>query len=184
MWKDSIKPSSAIEAVCRTIFAALFVVSAPIAGDAKVAVTTYHYDNLRTGWNSSETTLIASTFPRNFGVVRTVQLDDQVDAQPLIVPDLRIAGKRHDVVYVATESNSVYAIDASSGQILISTNLGPSVPVRLGCLNNGPHLGITGTPVVSVNSNLLFVIAYVNLTPSSPTPTPSYQLHALSLLTL
>jgi hypothetical protein len=56
--------------------------------------------------------------------------------------------------------------------------------VRLGCRNNGPHLGITGTPVVDLNRNLLFVIAYVNLTPSSSTPTPSYQLHALNLLTL
>ena len=101
--------SSTIEAVCRLIFAAFFVASAPVAGDAKVAVTTYHYDSLRTGWNSSETTLTASNFPPNFGVVATVPLDDQVDAQPLIVPNLTIAGRRHDVVYVATESNSVYA---------------------------------------------------------------------------
>ena len=92
MRKHSIRSSSAIEAVCRLIFAALFVASAPIAGDAKVAVTTYHYDNLRTGWNSSETTLTASAFPTNFGVVATVPLDDQVDAQPLVVPNLTIGG--------------------------------------------------------------------------------------------
>jgi hypothetical protein len=185
MRKYSIRPSSAIEAVCRLIFPALFVASTSVACDAKVAaVTTYHYDSLRTGWNSSETTLTASSFPPNFGVVATAQLDDQVDAQPLIVPNLKITGKPRNVVYVATESNSVYAIDASSAQILIKTNLGSPVPVRLGCRNNGPHLGITGTPVVDLNRNLLFVIAYVNLTPSSSTPTPSYQLHALNLLTL
>ena len=99
MWKDWAKPSSAIEAVCRSILAALFVASAPIAGGAaaKVAVTTYHYDSLRTGWNSSEKTLTASNFPRKFGIVATVQLDDQVDAQPLIVPNLNIGGRSHEI---------------------------------------------------------------------------------------
>jgi len=176
-------PSSAIRVVCRSILAALFVASAPINGEAKVAVTTYHYDNLRTGWNSSETTLTASNFPTGFGIVKTVQLDDQVDAQPLIVPNLKIGGKLHDVVYVVTESNSVYAIGESSGQILIQTNLGPPVPMQLNCVNNGNHLGITGTPVIDVKSNLLFVVAYT-LDPSTSPPTPTYQLHALNLLTL
>ena len=119
MRKHSIKPSSAVEAVWRLVFAALFVASASAACDARVAVTTYHYDNLRTGWNSSETMLTASAFPSNFGIVATVQLDDQVDAQPLVVPDLPISRSRHDVVYVVTESNTVYGIDASSGQVLI-----------------------------------------------------------------
>ena len=117
-------------------------------------------------------------------MIATVPLDDQVDAQPLVVPNLKIGGKPHDVVYVATESNSIYAIGASSGHVLLSTNLGSPVPEQLGCGNNGPNLRITGTPVVDVNANLLFVVAYVNLTPSGPNPTPSYQLHALNLLTL
>ena len=109
MREHSIRPSRAIEAVCRLAFAALFVASASAACNAQVAVTTYHYDNMRTGWNRSETNLTASKFPKKFGVIATVQLDDQVDAQPLIVPGLNIAGGTHDVVYVATESNSVYA---------------------------------------------------------------------------
>jgi hypothetical protein len=181
MRKHSIRPSSAIEAVRRLILAALFAASASAACDAKVAVTTYHYDNLRTGWNSSETTISASALSHKFGVVATVQLDDQVDAQPLIVPNLNVAGKMHDVVYVATESNSIYGIDASNGQILTQTNLGPPVSWELlGCVNNGPNLGIVGTPVIDVNANALFVIAYVNLSPSGP----SYQLHRLNLLTL
>ena len=184
MRKHSIRPSIAIEAVCGLIFAALFVASAPAAGDANVAVTTYHYDNLRTGWNSSETTLTASNFPQNFGVIATAQLDDQVDAQPLIVPNLKIGGRSHDVVYVTTESNSVYAIDAWSGNILQHRKLGSPVPQPLGCTNNGPNVGIMGTPVIDVNARLLFVVAYVNLTPSSSTPTPGYLLHSLNLLTL
>ncbi|HUB64646.1 MAG TPA: hypothetical protein VL996_09415, partial [Methylocella sp.] len=153
----------------------------PIAGRAAaqpVAVTTYHYDTLRTGWNSSETTLTATNFPSNFGILQTVTLDDQVDAQPLIIPGLTIAGGTHDVVYVATESNTVYAIDASSGAILLSRNLGAPVPAPLGCNNNGPNVGINGTPVIDPVSQTLYVVAYVNGSP------PIYQLHALSLSTL
>jgi PQQ enzyme repeat len=183
--QDSVSFLALFQRLMRIAACILAYASFPLAAcDAKVGVTTYHYDSLRTGWNSSETTLTASNFPPNFGIVATVQLDDQVDAQPLILPNQPIAAGIHDVVYVATESNSVYAIDASSGQVLIKTNLGPPVPVRLGCPNNGPHLGITGTPVIDLNRQLLFVIAYVNLTPSSSTPTPSYQLHALNLWTL
>ena len=55
-----------------------------------ISVTTYHYDNLRTGWNHNETVLNASTFPSTFGVLQTVALDDQVDAQPLLVPAQRL----------------------------------------------------------------------------------------------
>ena len=44
-------------------------------------------------------------------------LDDQIDAAPLVVPGLTIAGGVHDVVYVETQSNTVYAIDASTGAI-------------------------------------------------------------------
>ena len=69
-------------------------------------VTTYHYDTLRTGWNNQETMLNASSFPSTFGILKTVQLDDQVDAQPLVVPGSQIANgslTTDDVVYVATE---------------------------------------------------------------------------------
>jgi hypothetical protein len=74
---------------------------------AQTAVTTYHYDNLRTGWDQTETELIATNFPSNFRLLQTITLDDQVDAQPLIVPSLNISGGTHDVVYVVTESNTV-----------------------------------------------------------------------------
>ena len=142
-----------------------------IAGDPRtgsppppqpVAVTTYHYDTLRTGWNNHETTLTATNFPSTFGILQTVTLDDQVDAQPLIVPGQTIAGGTHDVVYVATESNTVYGIDASSGAIILQRNLGSPVPAPLGCTNNGPNVGINSTPVIDLSANTLYVIAYVN----------------------
>src|ERR1019366_6134171 len=115
------------------------VVSFVVPPSVNVAVTTYHYDNLRTGWNPQETTLTATNFPTNFGVIHTVSLDEQVDAQPLLVPGMTIAGGTHDVAYVATENNTIYAIDASSGAILLSRNLGAPVPRPLGCGNIGSN---------------------------------------------
>ncbi len=151
------------------------------AQTAPIAVTTYHYNTLRTGWNPDETVLSAAKFPSTFGVLQTVALDDQVDAQPLLVPAQQIAGGTHDVLYVVTESNSVYAIDANTGAILIQRNLGAPVPTPLGCGNNGPNVGITGTPVIDLAKGEMFLIAYLNGTGGAP---PSYQLHALSLTTL
>ena len=86
------------------------------------SVTTYHNDNLRTGWNSEEERLTpAKVGSPKFGLLHSVVLDDQVDAQPLVSPDERITSGphqgKHDVVYVATESNTIYAIDASSGSV-------------------------------------------------------------------
>jgi len=148
---------------------------------APIAVITYHYDTFRTGWNTQEYTLSASGFPANFGVLATVALDDQVDAQPLLVPGETIAGAVHNVVYVVTENNSVYALDAASGAILVHVNLGPPVPTPLGCNNNAANVGITSTPVIDTSLGRIFVIAYVNGASGAP---PSYQLHALNLLTL
>jgi hypothetical protein len=82
---------------------------------------------------------------------------------------------------VATENNTVYAIDASSGAILVQrtldTDLGPSVSEPLGCNNNGPHVGINGTPVIDQGSQTLFLITYVSISSS----TSNYYLHALNL---
>ncbi len=147
-------------------------------GAPPISVTTYHYNNLRTGWNQNETLLNAAAFPSTFGVLATVALDDQVDAQPLLVPAQQIAGGTHDVLYVVTESNSIYALDANTGAILLSRNFGAPVPTPLGCGNNGPNVGITGTPVIDLAKGELFLIAYINGAP------PSYQLHAINLTTL
>src|SRR5271154_642167 len=60
--------------------------SAPLAA-AQTAVTTYHYDNNRTGWNQNESVLTpANVASSSFGLLQTVALNDQVDAQPLVVP--------------------------------------------------------------------------------------------------
>jgi len=151
----------------------------PVSAVAQTSVTTYHYDNNRTGWNKSETILTpSSVWSPNFGLLHTITLDDQVDAQPLIVPGvLIIAGNyqgTHDVAYVATENNTVYAIDVHSGTVLLNPNFGAPVPRPLGCNNNGPNVGITSTPVIDPVSKTLYVMAYTN-------DGPTYRLHALDL---
>src|ERR1019366_6112132 len=117
---------------------------------------------------------------RSFGLLQTVALDDQVDAQPLVVPGVQItAGKyqgSHDVVYVATEGNTVYAIDVHSGTVLLSPRFGTPVPMPLGCNNNGPNVGINSTPVIDPDSKTLYVMVYTQ-DPSGP----AYRLHALDL---
>ncbi len=150
----------------------------------KFAITTYHYDNLRTGWNDEESALTAANVNSgSFGLLHTVTLDDQVDTQPLIAPNETttsgVAPGKHDVVYVATENNTIYAIDASSGTLLFQRNLGTPVSTPLGCNNNGPNVGIDGTPVVDKQANAMYVIAY-----TMQGSAPAYFIHELNLSNL
>jgi hypothetical protein len=148
---------------------------------AQTAITTYHYNNNRTGWNSTETALTpANVNSSSFGLLFSVPLDDQVDAQPLLIPGVNItAGSHpgtHDVVYIVTENDTVYAIDDSAGTVLLSRNLGKPVQSPLGCNNNGPNVGITATPVIDATSSTLYLIAY-----TQDSGGPAYRLHALDL---
>jgi hypothetical protein len=150
----------------------------------KVALITYHYNNLRTGWNDQESVLTYENVNSgSFGLLSTVTLDDQVDTQPLIVPNetttTGVAPSKHDVAYVATENNTVYAIDASSGTVLFQQNLGSPVPTPLGCNNNGANVGIDGTPVIDRHANAMYVIAY-----TMQGSVPTYFIHELNLSNL
>jgi len=145
--------------------------------DSVLAVSTYHYDTLRTGWNSHERVLTAQNVASSqFGLLQVVPLDDQVDAQPLFVAGQDIAGGTHDVIYTATAANTVYAIDASTGAVLQTQNLGVPVPQFPNCPNNAPNIGISSTPVIDVANNTLYVMAYTLVSGN-----PAYQLHALDL---
>jgi hypothetical protein len=164
-----------------SVVAAVFLTLGFAPAQAQFNVTTYHYDNFRTGWNRGETVLTQSNLG-SFGLLKTVTLDDQVDAQPLLVNGLTINGSRHNALYVATENNSVYAIDAQSGQVLLRRNLGSPVPwsdLPGYCNNNGLNVGIDGTPVIDSTSGNIYVIAFVLRDDK-----PAYFLHALSLTTL
>ncbi len=168
--------SRAFMAYLLPIFAAAVAISA-----ASQSVTTYHYDNYRTGWNANETTLTPTNVnSTDFGLLHTVTLDDQVDAQPLYMPGVNITAGQyqgvHNVIYVATEGDSVFAIDAQSGTIVLSVNLGTPIFMPLGCNNNGPNVGITSTPVIDPTSNTLYVMVYTQASGA-----PEYELHALDL---
>jgi hypothetical protein len=169
------------------VFFAAAVVAGPAAAQSAGAVTTYHYDPQRTGWNQLETTLTPTNVtPSTFGILATVPLLDQVDAQPLFVPNQNIViggvTSVHDVVYVADDSNNIYVIDVSNDatqfQILLQRNLGTPRNVQTveGC--GAPTQGIMGTPTIDLNSSTLFVITYLNGSP------PIFQIHALNLTNL
>jgi hypothetical protein len=163
------------------IFAALIAASALVCECQSafgVNVTTYHVDNLRTGWNQAETVLSPSSVANSFGIVATTAFDAQVDAQPLLVQGLAVAGQgTHDVVFIATENNSVYAVDAASGAVLLQTNLGPSVPAS----KNPRHaqVGIQSTPVIDPVAGVMYLITY-----TLEARIPVYRVHAIGLTTL
>lgn len=159
--------------------------ASPVAALAGTDITTYHGDNSRTGWNSTETQLSPTEVAgKSFGLLRSLELDDQVDAQPLVVSDQPIEGRAgiSDVVYVATEANSVYAFDPNSGEQLLHVNLGKPVPRDLlpgGCLNNGQTIGVASTPVIDLQRETIYVVAY-----TLEDGTPTYRIHALNLRNL
>src|SRR5271156_4010671 len=130
---------------CALALANWTVGTAGAATQGGTNVLTYHYDTLRTGWDQTETTLTpANVAGGGFGLLAQVKLDEQVDAQPLFVSNQQIKGAAHDVVYVATENDTIYAIDASNGKVLLRQNYGKAVPIsRLfgQCNNNSDKIG-------------------------------------------
>jgi len=119
--------------------------SGPVSSSADW--TTYHRDNARTGY------LASLPDPDRLTHAWSTQLDGAVYAEPLVV-----AGR----VLVATEGNSLYSLDARTGQVQWRTNMGSPVPLsQLPCGNIDP-LGITGTPVYDSGTGLVFAVAEVS----------------------
>jgi hypothetical protein len=130
-------------------------VADPDGGDALAAagvdVTTYHYDRLRTGWNSQETVLTqANVASSRFGLQHTYDVDGDVLAQPLFVSGFRLAdGSMHDLLVVATENNSVYAFEANTHATLWHVRFGPPQSAAdVGCSHVHPKYGVSATPVI------------------------------------
>ena len=152
----------------------------------QVSVLTQHNDNNRTGQNTSETILTTSNVNvSNFGKLFTLTVDGYIYAQPLYLMNVTISGSSHNVVYVATEHNSVYAFDADdpNGTTLWHVNLGPSVPSDAICGSPGcytdlvPEIGITGTPVIDPQAGVL----YVAVKNQDSDGSYHYRLHALNV---
>jgi hypothetical protein len=135
---------------------------------AQVNVTTYHYDNARTGQNTKETILTpANVGSTGFGKLFSVPVDGAVYAQPLILTDVIVAGVVHNnVAYVSTEHDTVYAIDSDDGTILWQVSfINPAAGITtipsadVNCTDIQPEIGITATPVIDPVGGALYVVA-------------------------
>lgn len=139
------------------------------------AVATYHNNVSRTGLNSQEYALSPSTITAStFGKLFSCTVDGAIYAQPLWMANLNIAGAQHNVIFVATEHDSLYAFDADTNPCttlwkvsLIDAAHGgtsgeTSVPNSLVGAGYGdiqPDIGVTGTPVIDPTANVLYIVS-------------------------
>ncbi|MGH9730253.1 MAG: pyrrolo-quinoline quinone, partial [Candidatus Acidiferrales bacterium] len=139
--------------------------AAPAAGSS-VNVLTYHNDNARTGLYAHETILTPRNVnSRDFGKIAFLSVQGLVDAEPLYVSQLTIARAKHNVVFVATEHDLVYAFDADTSAQLWQVSLpGPdeSPSDDRGCGQVKPEIGVTSTPVIDLQAEphgAIYVVA-------------------------
>src|SRR5882762_10354968 len=150
-------------------------------------VFTHHNDNFRTGQNPNETVLApGNVTPATFGKLFACAVDGEVYAQPLYVANFAIAGGTHNVVFVATMNDSVFAFDADASPCVqywkksfLGTGVTTVPPVDTGETGDiNTIIGITGTPVIDPATGTLYVVA------KTKEPTGYFQrLHALDLAT-
>ncbi len=164
----------------------------------QTSVLTQHNDNGRTGQNLGETILTPSNVnSTTFGKLFSMPVDGYVYAQPLYKPNVSISGGTHNVVFVATEGDSVYAFDADTGTQLwhvsvIDTAHGATsgettvssseLQTALGdpdCTDLTPQIGITSTPVIDPSTGTIYVEAKSEETNG----TMVHRLHMLNIAT-
>ena len=169
-------------AYCAIALLSLLSLLIPSPAQAQVSVTMHHNDMGRTGQNLNETILNTSNVNVNqFGKLFACQVDGYVYAQPLYVAQVTISSAIHNVVYVATENDSVYAFDADNGAPLWHVNLGtpvPSTDVSSTYKDLTPVIGITGTPVIDPVSSAIYLVAKTKNTSNN---TYHQSLHALDI---
>jgi hypothetical protein len=153
-----------------------------IAPGTGVNVPTWHYDANRSGLNANEASLSTSNVsPQTFGMLFSYLVDGYVYGETLLVSNVTVNGSAHNVLYAATENDSVYAFDADnygSGAPLWHVSLlkagespdtgGPILPVE----------GVTSTPVIDLNSNTIYVVSK-----QSSSSGNSFRLNALDITT-
>ncbi len=143
----------------------------PPVNSQHISVLTQHNDNTRAGLNDKETSLTTTNVTgAHFGKLFTLAVDDQVYAQPLVVGNLSIASAVHNVVFIATVNNTVYAYDADSGKLYWQKNFtvsGMRTP-NAGDMksdwcspytNITNNIGIIGTPVIDSVSHTIYFVA-------------------------
>jgi hypothetical protein len=166
--------------------AATLTVTTQAPAPAGTDVVTYKNDLSRSGQNLTESTLtLANVASSTFGLLRNLPVDGKVDAQPLYLSQFSVLGGTHNVVFTATEHDSVYAFDADSGAVLWQVSLlaaGETTSDTHGCNQVVPEIGITSTPVIDRSAGAhgtLFVVAMSKDSASNY----HQRLHALDLVT-
>jgi hypothetical protein len=159
----------------------------PPSTGSSVDVTTYHNDNARTGQNLGETTLTPSDVnSSSFGKLFAISVDGKVDAEPLYLSNLTVNGQSHNVLFVATEHDSVYAFDADTGTQLEQVSLlgtGETTSDNRGCSQVTPEIGVTATPVIDRKAGAHGTI-YVVAMSKDGSGGYHQRLHALDVTTL
>ncbi|MGD0930423.1 MAG: hypothetical protein ABR902_07220 [Candidatus Korobacteraceae bacterium] len=162
---------------------------------AQVTVPIYQYDNSHSGTNTNETILTPSNVTvSQFGRKMVFPVQGYVYAQPLYVPNLTIGGTSHNVVFVATEHDQMYAFDVNSGQTLWHTNFLATLGLQqiistvsssdVNCGDLVPEIGITGTPVIDTATNTLYVsVETKQYNLQNQAKTFHHTLHALDITT-
>ena len=157
-------------------------------------VTTSQYNNFRTGATLNEKKLTPQNVnARQFGKLGAFKVDGAVYAQPLFVPGVEVPGKgMHDILYVATEHDSVYAFDASRPgdpplwQVsFLDKAKGVIVPSEddVQCPFIRPEVGITSTPVIDIKTGTLYVLARTKIRHAAGADEYFQHLHALAITT-
>ncbi len=157
-----------------------------------VDVLTYHNDNARLGANLNESVLTpANVNAATFGKIGQVAVDGQVYAQPLVKTNVAISGVgTRDVVYVATEHDSVYAFDAKTlapiwhdSFINPAAGITPEQSTDPDTSDIYPEIGITSTPVIDAATSTMYVVSTVRIVRPGKAAGFAQQLHALDLAT-
>jgi hypothetical protein len=158
-------------------------------------ILTYHYNLARDGVNSREYALTAANVNKNtFGKLFSCPVDGAVYTEPLWIPALNVNGSVHNVFFVATQHDSLYAFDADASpcQQLWHVNLLDSAhdgtagetsvlwsDVGSGYKDIYPEIGVTGTPVIDPSTSTIYLVSKSE----NSGPIFHHRLHAIDLST-
>lgn len=180
--------ATSVEYPTKSANAAVTVKFIPDTSSNYDGMLTYHNDNARTGQNLHEKLLTPKNVKTGtFGKLFSFPVDGAVYAQPLYVSNVAIGGRSYNVIYVATEHNSVYAFDAENqagGPLWHVSFIDPANGITTvpssdtKCEDINPEIGITSTPVIDPATGLLYVVAMTKENGSHV-----HRIHALDIAT-
>jgi outer membrane protein assembly factor BamB len=161
----------------------------------KFPVTTRSYNNARTGLNDHEPDLTPDAVgSRGIAKLFSLRVPDDprgIEAQPLIIPDLRLAnGSVHDVIFLCSMGNHVYAYDANNGNLLWGpVSLGPPVKnnprpihqINIDSKNINEQWGVISTPVIDLEAQTMYIIRWTSPDPNPVTALAASQYHLFAV---